>query len=132
MATPFYLQQTNYFAPQNIDILSITNGFPVQITTTVDGSTAANHNYLSGLIVRIVIPPRFGMNVPPTINGFQGTITVTSPTTFTMNFDTTNWGVFTVPSFNPGFNGTPAQVVPQGEVASQLTQTFINTLNAQF
>ena len=130
--TPFYFaQQNTVYAPAYRDILSISNSFPASVVTTFNGINPGSHGYQTGLIVRIDIPRFFGMEPPATMNGTQGTITVTSPTSFTINLDTTNWGVFVIPTLNPGHSGTPAQVVPIGQVTAPVTQSFINVLRPQ-
>lgn len=122
---PYYGAQSNpYFLPAISDIASITNGFPAIVTTTFD------NKYESLLIVRIDIPPQFGMWE---LNKKKFTITVTSPTTFTIPIDTTNFNPFVTFSEQPGQPlVTPAQVVPVGEDASILTQSFVNILTPQF
>ena len=129
---------TPVYVPALRDIYAITNAFPALVTTAYTGGTAAvngtmpgPHGYQSGLIVRLVIPPFFGMEAPQTINGSQGVITVVDANSFTISLDTTNWGTFVTPPLNPGHSGSPAQVIPVGEVTSQLTQSFHNQLPPQ-
>jgi hypothetical protein len=121
---PYYgAIQNPTFMPAVRDIVAITNAFPLQVTTSFA------HSYLSGLIVRIKIPQYFGMEI---LNDVQGSILVTGSTTFTMNIDSTNFDPFVVPSPQPGSIYTPAQVVPVGEDADILTQSFVNVLTPQF
>jgi len=122
----------SYYAVQNPtyqramrNILSITQGFPCTITTTFDGVNPGNHQYLTGLIVRLVIPDGFGMSEA---NYLLAPITVTSPTTFTMPIDTTNFTPFAIPARQPGNYATPAQSVPTGEINSILTESTQNVL----
>lgn len=107
------------------NILSITQSNPSIITTTLDGTTPGNHQYATGLIVRLIIPHGFGMTQ---LDKQQCTITVTSDTTFTIPLDTTLFDAFVVPAYNPGHFGTPAQVVPIGEVNELLTMATKNVL----
>lgn len=107
------------FKPAVRDIAAITNGFPLEVTTTFD------HSYLSGLIVRILVPSNFGMVL---LNKAVGSILVTGPTTFTMNIDSSQFDPFVIPASQPGFNFTPAQVVPVGEDTDMLDQSFRNIL----
>lgn len=124
---PYYFANpTPIFAPAVRDLLSITSAYPAVFTTTYDGTNPGAHGYKTGLIVRIDIPPHFGMQQ---LNQFQGTITVLSPSTFSMNVNTTGMNPFVIPAENPGFNFTPAQVTPIGEVAAQLDQSFVNQLS---
>lgn len=115
------------FQPAMRVITEITNSFPVVVTTSFE------HQYQTGLIVRLIIPEGFGMTV---INKFKGDITVISPTQFTMNLDTTNLEPFTIPPyvvvngfyFVAGGQAGPAMSVPVGEVNSLLTESTQNVL----
>lgn len=100
-------------------ISAISNGNPAVVTTTF------NHNYITGTIVRLDIPPADGMQP---LNGELFPITVTSPTTFTIPIDTTNLGPFAIPDVSYHIN-TAAQVVPVGEISSTLTAATVNILN---
>lgn len=110
--------QNPIFKPAMRIIDDITNANPALVTTTF------NHNYMTGLIVRLIIPPGFGMQE---VNEKQGTITVISDTTFTIDIDTTLFSAFsTAPSYPD--DRQFAQVVPIGEVNSMLTQAVQNVL----
>jgi hypothetical protein len=61
-------------------ISSITQANPAVITTTT------NHQYITGMIIRVNIPKGFGMQQ---VNQQQGEITVLSNTTFSIDLDTT-------------------------------------------
>ena len=123
---PYYGDiQNPTFMPAIRDILSITQANPAVITTTFDGTNPGDNGYLSGLIVRLNIPLNFGMQA---LNEQIFTITVLSSSTFSIPLDTTSLEPFSVPSIQPGFNYTPAQVTPVGEVTAQLNQSFRNTL----
>lgn len=61
-------------------ISSVTNANPAVVTTTF------NHQYQSGLIVRLNIAPGYGMQQA---NQLYGPIIVTGNTTFTIDIDTT-------------------------------------------
>jgi len=69
-------------------ISTITNANPAVVTTTFD------HQYLTGLIVRLNIPRGYGMTQA---NRLYGPIVVTGATTFTVDIDTTNFDTFIVP-----------------------------------
>lgn len=99
-------------------IAGITNSSPAVVTTTV------NNQYLAGTIVRLIVPPGFGM---VQANQLVGTILPLTDTTFAINIDTTNFDVFTLPSsFPPGYND--AQVIPIGEENDILTAATNNVL----
>lgn len=121
---PYYSAlQDPIYLPAVRDIVAITNGFPLEVTTSFD------HSYLSGLIVRLLIPKNFGMVI---LNQVKGLIVVTGPDTFTMNIDSTTFDPFVVPPTQPGANFTPAQVVPVGEDSDMLSESFVNILKPQF
>lgn len=126
MATPnYYAQEFPTFQRAMRNILSITQAFPALVTTTFDGINPGNHQYSTGLIVRLKIPHGFGMDLA---NQLEGPITVINDTQFTIPIDTASMDAFVVPSYNPGHNGTPAQVVPIGEVNDLLTMATQNVL----
>jgi len=107
------------------NILSITQAENALVTTTFDGINPGNHQYSTGLIVRLYVPDGFGM---VKVNKLIGPITVINDTQFTIPIDTTTLDAFVVPDFQPGAFGTPAQVVPVGEVNSILTEATQNVL----
>ena len=100
------------FQPALRLIQSITKAYPCEVTTTF------NHQYRTGTIVRLDILPDNGMLQA---NQLFSPIAVTSPTTFTMNIDTTNFDSFVV-----GVGG--AQAIPIGEINSMLTAATQNVL----
>lgn len=107
------------------NILSIAQAENAVVTTTFDGINPGAHQYSTGLIARLYIPNGFGM---VQANYFESPITVINDTQFTMPIDTTNFDAFIVPAYQPGHFGTPAQVVPVGEINSILTQATQNVL----
>lgn len=101
-------------------ISDITNAKSASVTTTFA------HQYLDGLIVRLIVPQTYGMTQA---NNLTGTITVTSPTTFLIDIDTTNFDVFTYPGPTPPpGTKTPAQVIPVGGVNRNLYNAVHNAL----
>jgi hypothetical protein len=116
------------YAPAMRNILSITNGFPAIVTTTFDGIVPGDNGYLSGLIVRLIVPNFFGMTQA---NQLQGTITVLNSSQFAIDIDTTFFDPFVIPTNQPGSVYTPGQVTPIGEKNSQLTQATFNILPPQ-
>lgn len=99
-------------------ISNITNGFPAAVTTTF------NHQYATGMIVRLWVPDGYGM---VQANRLYGEIIVTGDTTFTIDIDTTNFEPYTTPSTYPQ-NRQYSQVVPIGEVTSLLSNATRNAL----
>lgn len=99
-------------------IQSITNAYPAVVTTTF------NHNYISGMIVRLNVPAGYGM---VQANQLYGPIVVTGDTTFTIDVDTIYFDPFTVPSTYPN-SYQSAQVTPIGSIASILSPATQNVL----
>jgi hypothetical protein len=114
-----YAYQNSTFQPAMRLIAAITNANPAVVTTTFA------HSYLTGLIVRLDLPPAVGM---PQANGMTGTITVLSPTTFSINIDTTSFTPFAIPGMPGPHTDICAQVVPIAEVNSSLVQAVQNIL----
>jgi hypothetical protein len=100
-------------------IIAITNSFPAVITTSFE------HQYKSGTIVRIDVPPADGMQQ---INQQTGPITVLSTTTFSIPIDTTHYDIFALPIAPPPEVNTCALVVPIGEINEMLTAAVQNVL----
>lgn len=121
----YYAQAFPVYQRAMRNILSITQADPMVITTTYNGLIPQDHNYSSGLIVRLYIPHGFGMEQA---NQLQGIVTVINATQFSLPVDSSNFDAFVVPPDQPGDFLTPAQVVPVGEVASLLTQATQNVL----
>lgn len=107
------------------NILSITQAPQALITTTFDGTTPGAHQYSTGLIVRVYVPYGFGMTQ---LNEIDVPITVINTTQFTIPINTTGFDAFVIPPYQPGAFGTPAQVVPVGEVNNILTMATQNVL----
>lgn len=80
---------TAYFNCYSNVATAISNANPGVVTTAV------NHGYSNGLYVRLVIPQGFGMSQA---NGNVYLITVLSPTTFSLNADTSNFDPYLGPS----------------------------------
>jgi len=117
MYIPSFAQKFPVYQPAMRVIANITNSFPVTITTTF------NHQYVTGLIVRIDVPLGLGIQQ---LNQMFGPITVTGNTTFTLPIDTTNFDVFVLPVVASGYQD--AQSVPIGEVSSMISAATQNVL----
>ena len=114
-ATPFPTFQQAYRL-----ITNITSAYPAVVTTSFA------HQYLSGLIVRLIVPRIYGM---VEANNLSGTITVLSPTSFSIDIDTTTFNPFTYPGPTPPpGTRTPSQVIPIGEINSTLDSAVHNAL----
>lgn len=114
-----YAAQSPTFQPAMRLISAITNANPAQVTTTFD------HDYVTGIIVRLEIPRAVGMHQA---NGLTGTITVTGTATFTVDIDTTDFDVFAIPGSPSPHDNTCAQVIPIGEDNSLLRAATQNIL----
>jgi hypothetical protein len=107
------------FQPSMRIITAITNSNPAVVTTSFA------HQYITGTIVRLDIPPADGMQQA---NQFFGPILVLSPTTFSVPLDATSFTPFAIPISPPSYVNTCAQAVPIGEVSAILTAAVQNVL----
>jgi|SRR5712671_531292 len=115
---PVFAIQNPVFQPAMRIVTAITNAFPAAVTTSFD------HNYVTGTIIRLTIPPGYGM---VQANQKFGAIEVTSPTTFNIDIDTIFFDVFVVPVTFPD-DRQQAQSVPFAEINSILTAATQNVL----
>lgn len=99
-------------------ISNITNDYPASVTTTT------NHQYITGMIVRVNMPLGYGMQE---INQLYSSIVVTGDTTFTIDIDTTYFSVYSNPASFP-FTSQYPQVTPIGEINSILSSATRNVL----
>lgn len=83
-------------------IASVTNANPCVVTTSYP------HYYLPGLVVRFLIPAIFGMQQ---LNNVTAQIIAVTTNTFTLNIDSTNFGIFAYPSPLPTAYSQPT-VIP--------------------
>ncbi len=88
------------FVPKRRLISDVTRNLNAEVTTSED------HQYESGLNVRLIVPLAYGME----LNFVPTEISVTSPTQFITTIDTRSQDSFVAPTFPPGF--TDAQTVP--------------------
>jgi hypothetical protein len=100
-------------------IAAITQSNPAVVTTTFD------HGYVSGTIVRLVIPTACGMTEADQL---VGTIAVTGGATFTIDIDTTAFDAFIVPIAPLPSQNICSWVVPIGETAYQLNAAEVNVI----
>lgn len=103
------------FQPSMRVITAITNANPAGITTSFD------HDFFVTDIVRIIIPRGFGM--AQINNRVVQIVEITSPTTFTIAIDTSDFDVFN----DPG-NNQFAQVIAIAEDNDTLYGATRNTL----
>lgn len=83
-------------------IESITNAYPMVVTTTV------NHGYPAGLMVRFLIPTMFGMQE---LNEITAQVISVTDDTLIINLDSTNFSVFSYPISLPSAYTNPS-VIP--------------------
>lgn len=113
------LAQTNpIFQPAMRVIESVTNAYPALITTTF------SHQYATGMVVRLNIPPGFGMQEA---NQLYSEIIVTGDTTFTMNIDTSDMDPYVNSSKFP-FSYQSGQVTSIAENNRTILNAVRNTL----
>lgn len=100
------------FVPAARLVLSVTRGATTLVTSSLDGTTAGDHGYKTGLIVRFHIPPNIGMSE---LDRQYAQITVVNSTQFTIPIDTSNYDPFEIPVGISDFVDTCAWIVPIGE-----------------
>ncbi len=110
-----FADQSPTYQPSMRLISAITNANPAAVTTTFD------HDYGTGLTVRLLIPRDHGMT---NADKLIGIVTVTGTDSFTVDINTTGFDAFSVPVASLNC----AQVVPVGEINSILTQATRNVL----
>lgn len=98
----------------------------LSIAATATVTTSFDHDYLVGLVVRLLIPSEFGMIQ---VNQELGTI-IDVPTTdsFVIDIDTRGFDTFIIPVPEEWFINDFPSVVPVGEVNSSLRQATRNVL----
>ena len=121
MASPWYANPTPTFKPAMRLISSITQTNPVVITTSFD------HDYLSGTILRIVIPMHYVYGMQQ-IDKLFGPITVTGTDTFTMPIDGTRFDALVIPGVDAAHTYSYPYISVVGEVSSMLTAAVQNVL----
>jgi hypothetical protein len=126
----YYAVEFPTFQRKMMNILSITNSNPMVVTTTLDGVVPGDHDYNTGLIARLNIPSYCGMQQA---NRLIQPIVVLSPSTFSIDVDSTGFDPFVAPAPSlvppyPVIGATPATVVPVGEVNDILTEATQNVL----
>lgn len=110
-----YANPAPIYQPAMRIVSAISKGYPAQVTTSFD------HDYHDGAIVRLNIPPHYGMQQA---NQLQGAILVTSSTTFLISIDTTQFDAFS----QPVGAKQCANVTPVGEISSTLASAVVNVL----
>ena len=119
MVIPISAQVSPLFQPAMRQIIAVTNAFPALVTTSFA------HNYPDGTIVRLNIPPYFGMSQA---NGLQGTITNNgNASQFLMDIDTTLFSPFVIPADQWWYN-INANVVAIAEANNTLQAAEHNSL----
>lgn len=103
------------FQPAMRIITNVTNGFPAIVTTSFA------HQYDTGLIIRLILPPGYGMDQ---VSQKFGEIVVIDDTNFSISIDTTYFQPFVTPSSPSQF----AQAIPTGEINSTVYLATKNVL----
>lgn len=115
------------YQPARRIISAITNSDPALVTTTFA------HNFLTGTVVRILVPRFCGMEQ---MNKRTGVIIVTSETQFAINVDSTDFDAYVIPDpinppkgYNPSQDMNMGQVTPIGTNLDGLNELEIRTRN---
>lgn len=119
MAYQCYAYQDPVYGPAMRIIASITNSPSALVTTTFA------HGYPDGTIVRFDIPPALGMIQ---LDQITSPIVVNSPTTFTIDIDTTYFAPFVIPVGISSKINICGLCVPIGSKNDTLAPAEINLL----
>jgi hypothetical protein len=103
------------FTPGYNTVVSITQANPAVVTT------GTNHNLTDGQVIRLRIPPKYGM---PEVNNNLYVVSVLSNTTFSLQYKQVPFVNVDSTQFTPFVNantGTPAQMAAVGAAPSPAT-----------
>lgn len=119
MGIVYYANPDPTFQPAMRLVSNITNDYPALVTTSFD------HEYITGMIVRLYIPEPFGM---VQADQLHGAIIIIDPTSFTIDIDTSLFDAF-IPNtpLHSRFSKIP-MVVPIGQVNAMLEASVRNVL----
>lgn len=106
MSANTYLPGT-IVTPSSLLITAITQAYPMAITASVNSVTASN-SYFPGQLIRLIIPPAYGMQQA---DGLTGKILAINGLVFSVDIDSTLFDAFSVPSGNVT---KPASFSPAG------------------
>lgn len=102
----WYANPDPRYQPAMRIVTNITQSTPLVVTTSFD------HDYVTGLIVRLSVPRNYGMFQ---VDGLVGPITVLGHNSFSMDTDTTAYDSFLAPTSPPCYRKT-AIVIPVGNI----------------
>lgn len=114
-----YADPNPIFKPAMRLIAAISQSNPMIVTTTFA------HQYITDIYVRLRVPVANGMTEA---HGLTGYIVVTSPTTFTLPYNSTPFTPFVIPVMPNPHEDICAQVIPVGEDNAILLAAVQNTL----
>ncbi len=95
------------YTPGVLDLSNVSKANPATVTTT------ENHSYVVSQEVQFFIPQQWGMRQLNTLTGYV--LSVPTPTTFTVNIDTTFFDAFVTPTPPMYVVIDPAQVAAIGD-----------------
>lgn len=119
MGNPYFAIEFPVFKPAMRIIQDITNSNPASVTTTFA------HSYTTGTIIRLDIPPGFGMQQANTL---FASIVVTGTTTFNIDIDTSLFDTFLSFGSWPTRAESYPSAVPIGEDNALLNAAVQNVL----
>lgn len=106
MSANTYLPGT-IVTPSSLLITAITQAYPMVITATVNSVTASN-TYFPGQLIRLTIPPAYGMQQA---HNLTGKILAVNGLAFSVDIDSNYFDAFSVPVGNVE---KPASFAPAG------------------
>lgn len=109
-----------YYQPSSFVISDISLGVMTLVTTT------KNNNYVTGQLIRLIIPSSFGS---VQLNGSEGyVLTIPSPNQVVLSIDSSQ----NVNNFIDSSATTPAQILAIGDINSGATNSSGRTNNGTF
>lgn len=93
--------------PSSLTLVGITNAYPAVATVEVNESTQAN-TYIQGQSIKLNVPITYGMFQA---NGIVVTILYVNSNIITLNLDSTQFDIFSIPT---GSNYQVATISPNG------------------
>lgn len=110
--------------PSALNITAIEQSLPMVITVSVGNSSTQVNDYIVGMSIKLNVPQSYGMFQA---NNLVGTIIAINGSNFTLNWDSSQFDPFVVPSGNVE---QPATIAPNG--SRNLQYTNGTSLNVPF
>jgi len=94
--------------PSSLLITAISQSAPMVVSVEIGNVSTETNTYIVGMAIRLFVPKSYGMYQA---NNLVGTIIAINDSNFTLNWDSTLFDAFVIPSGNAE---TPASIAPFG------------------